>query len=229
MDHDPVVHIVYIISFTAVEYLDVVLRTRHLGLGGGLHGVGEGLGAAVVRDGDGPVAPGGCLLDGGSRIGQGVHVGHIGVQMQLHPLVFGGVQPLGSLVGQDGDGVQHHFVIEAVDDGLAQHLDPGANLGGLHNGLALLQIPLPEVAVDSDGAGVVGDVKVHHNGVVPGQLLVIRAEDPAHHAHRPHIQGHVLDGNGLIHKGLAEDGFPAGGCGGRLGLVLLGGGLGDSG
>ena len=58
---------------------------------------------------------------------------------------------------------------------------------------------------------------------------MIRAEDPAHHTHRPHIQGHVLDGNGLIHKGLAEDGFPAGGCGGRLGLVRFWGGLGGSG
>ena len=83
------------------------------------------------------VTPGGGLLHGGSGIRQGVHVGHVGVQMQLHPFFSGGIQPLGRFMGQDRDGVQDHFVVKPVYDRFGQYLHPIADGSSLHNCLGL--------------------------------------------------------------------------------------------
>ena len=73
------VQVVVEVSLESVENYNGFAGTGHLGLFGGVHGVGVRLEAAVVGDGNGPVAPAGGGLDGIARIGQGVHVGHAGV------------------------------------------------------------------------------------------------------------------------------------------------------
>ena len=76
MDHHPVVHVVDIIALDAVEDFNVLVGTGHLGFARRFHGFGEGLETAVVRNGDGLMAPFGRLFDGGGGGGQAVHGGH---------------------------------------------------------------------------------------------------------------------------------------------------------
>ena len=84
VDHHPVVHIIDVIGLHTVEDLDLF---------GGVRGVRERLGHAVIRDGNGPVPPGlrpfhhVFVRPGlGTDLGQGVHSGHGGMQVQFHPL-----------------------------------------------------------------------------------------------------------------------------------------------
>ena len=185
MDYNAVVYVVYIIPLTAVENLDILVGSGHLGLGGGLHGVGEGLGDTMVGDGDGLVTPGGRLLYGGGGVRQGVHVGHGGVQMQLHPLFSrGGVLPLGHGAGLHGVGLENHFVFKPIFDQLALHPQDGTNLNVFQNGLGLSGL---HKAADTDGVGVVRHVEFHHVGVALFQLLVVNGEDLALHDDGSHV------------------------------------------
>ena len=79
MDHDSVVQIVDEVALYAVKYFYFTL--------GGMPGIREGLAHAVVGDGDGGMAPGNGLLDDAGGVGEGVHIAHLGVKMQLHPLL----------------------------------------------------------------------------------------------------------------------------------------------
>ena len=214
VNHNAVVHVVYIISLTAVENLDILVGSGHLGLGGGLHGVGEGLGDAVVGDGDGLVTPCGRLLHGGGGVRQGVHVGHGGVQMQLHPLFpRGSVLPLGHGAGLHGVGLENHFALVSIFTQLALHPQDGTDLNVFQNGFGLSGL---HKAADTDGVGVVRHVEFHHVGVAFFQLLVVHSEDLALHDDGSHVQTQLLHGNGRALEGLAVEGFAGGG-----GLVLL--------
>ena len=204
MDHDAVIHIIYIISLTAVEDLDILLGARHLGLACRLHGVGEGLGDAVVRDGDGPMAPGGGLLHRGGGIRQGIHVAHGGMQVQLHPLFpLRQVLPLGHGAGHHGIGLEDHVVFEPVLDELALDPEHGADFHIFNNGRGFLCFQEP---ADPDGAGVVRHVEFHHKCVALGQLLVVNGEDLALHDDGAHIHGHFLHGNAAAPEGLPVEG-----------------------
>ena len=55
--------------------------------------LGEGLDVAVVRDGQGFVAPAGGGPEGFGQVRDAVHGGHAGVEVQLRPLLRGGVLP----------------------------------------------------------------------------------------------------------------------------------------
>ena len=70
------------------QQLDAVLFRR-------AEGFGEGLGHAVIRHRDGLMAPFGGPFDEGRGGGYGVHVAHLGVQMQFDPLFFGVIHALG--------------------------------------------------------------------------------------------------------------------------------------
>ena len=71
MDHHPVVNVVDEIALDAVQNFDLIPR--------GVPGVRKGLGHAVVRDGDGGMAPADGLLDHGLGVRQSVHVAHPGM------------------------------------------------------------------------------------------------------------------------------------------------------
>ena len=73
MDHHPVIHIVDVVALHAVEDFYIFVGTGHLGFTRRFHGLREGLETAVVRNGDGLMAPLGRLFHGGGGGGQSVH------------------------------------------------------------------------------------------------------------------------------------------------------------
>ena len=201
VNHNAVIHIVDIVAFAAIEDLDILVGACHLGLARRLHGIGEGLGHAVVGDGDGSVPPGRRLLDGCGGIGQGVHVAHGGMQMQLHPLFpGGGILPLGHGTGHDGVGLEHHIVFKPVLDELALHPQDGAHLHGIEDGLSLFGLQEPG---DPDGICVIRHIELDHEGIALGQLLVIHRKDLALDDDGAHIHGHLVHGNGLAPEGFS--------------------------
>ena len=146
------VHVVYKIALQAVDDLDPVLFPR-------LPHVREGLGHAVVRDGDGGHAPVGGPLDDGRRVRQRVQRRKAGMHVQLHPLFRGLVGPYVALALHDASGVQHHVVvILAVNDlALDHHMVALGNL--VDHRLVVLGA---EEAGDADGVGPVRHVEAEH-------------------------------------------------------------------
>lgn len=108
VDGDAVVDVVDVVALAAVEDFNVLVRPRDLGLGGSLHRVRERLRAAVIRNGDGAVAPAGCPLDGSAGIGQRVHGGHGRMQVQLDALFGIRIAALGRLDLFHGVRLKYH-------------------------------------------------------------------------------------------------------------------------
>ena len=203
VNHNAVVHVVDVVALAAVEDLDVLVRTRDLGLGGGLHCIGERLRAAVVGDGDGAVTPRRRLLDGGSRLGQRVHGGHGRMQMQLHALVLRGVLALGRLELLDGIRLHDHLVVIAVEGHLALNAHPHARLHVLfQNGLCLVRL---HELVDADGAGVVGHIEADHIRVALFELAVLDGKDLALDHDTEHVEIQIADGDFFPVEGLAVE------------------------
>ena len=193
MHHNPVVHIVDIIAFAAIENLNVLIRSCHLCLGGSLHGVREGLGNTVVGDGNGLMPPGGSLFHGSCRLRQGIHVTHGGMQVQFHPLFPGGeILPLGEAARHHGIGLEHHVVFKSVFNQLSLHPQDGANLHIFNNRLCLLGF---QESTDPDGIGIVRHIELHHISIALGQLLMVNGKDPALHDDGAHVHGHILHGH----------------------------------
>ena len=185
MDGNAVVDVVDVVALTAVEDLDVLIRPGDLGLARGLHRVGEGLGPAVVGDGDGAVAPAGRTLDGRAGIGQRVHGRHRGMQMQLHALFGVGIAALGRLDLLHGGRLQDHFVVVAVKAHLALHAQPHAGLHVVDDGLGLGGL---HKLIDADGAGVVRHVEADDPRTALLELPVLHGEDLALDDHAEHIE-----------------------------------------
>ena len=219
VDGDAVVHVVDIISFAAIEDLDVLVRPGDLGLGRGFHRIGEGLRAAVVGDGDGAVAPACRALDGLAGLGQGVHCGHGRVQMQLDALVRRGVNALRRGDLQDRVRLHDHLVVIAVERHLALDLHPHSGLYAVEDRLGL--VGLHEL-VDADGAGVVRDVERHDPCPALLQLAVVHGKDLTLHDDAEHVKVQVADFDHFSAKRTAEDqiGVAAGRIG-RAGRGLL--------
>ena len=205
MDHDAVIHIVDIVALHAVEDLDILLGAGHLGLARGLHGIGEGLGDTVIGDADGPVSPARSCLDRRAGWRQSIHVGHGGMQVQLHPLeALGGVLALGHGAWGYAVGPQDGLVVELVHVHLALDPEHGAHGNIVQDRLGL--VGLHELA-DTDGVGVVGHVEIDDPGVALFQLLVVHGEDPALHDDEAHVEAQVLHGHGIPLEGLAVEGI----------------------
>ena len=224
VDGHPVVHVVDVVGLHAEENLHLLGRVPR---------VGEGVGHAVVGDGDGGMAPFLQTLDGvfrHRRIGLGphrrqcVHGGHGGVEMELHPLLLRRVHPHRLFRLGHGHRLQHHVAVKAVQVQTALDLQVHSLLDAVHQGLALVA---GEELVDPDGAGIVGHVKGHHPGAPLFQLLVVHGEDVALHHHHAHVQLQLSHSHGRLGDGLAEDGlaprfFPVPLGGGGMGHVLHG-------
>ena len=202
---NPIVHVVDKVGFHAVEKFDLFGRVP---------GVWEGLSHPVVGDGDGRVAPGLRPLDHvpvraqlGPHAGKGIHGGHGGVEVELHPLLRGGVLLHLLLRRSDGHRLQHHVAVEAVHVETALDLDVHPLFDAVHQGLALVA---GEEFVYPDGAGVVGHVEGHYPGSPLFQLPIVNGEDVALHHHHAHVQLQLPDGGGGFCDGLAEDGLAFG-------------------
>ena len=116
------------IGLCAVNDLEVRVLLADVRLG--VHGLGEGLGHPVVRDGHGLLAPSVGLVDQVRGGGDAIQVGHAGVQVQLHPLFHGVVHHLHLVHSGNGPGPQHVFPVVPVIFQGAPH----------QNGLALFQL-----------------------------------------------------------------------------------------
>ena len=201
VDRHPVVQIVDEVALHAVEELDLVP--------GGVPGVREGLGHAVVRDGDGRVAPADGGLDRLGGVRQGVHVAHPRVEVELHALLRRGVLP--GLVLRQLDVVGVELDVLAVPGGLHLPLDPQPH-AGLHGALQGLCLLLRQIFLDGDGVGVVRHVKAQppHAGA-PG-LPALEGEHLPLHSGVAHLQvqrphGHRVRADGLSHQDLAGGGL----------------------
>ncbi len=176
VDGDAVVHVIDIIALAAIEDLDVLIRPRHLVLRG-IQGSRERRGNAVVRDGNGAVAPAGSRGDGLARLCQGVHHGHCRVKVQLHALLRRGIHTDGRLRGLHGQRLEHDVVFKPAEADEALHTQPLAGLlDGVDEWLGLIGL---HKAVHADGAGVVRHIEIHDPRIALLELLVVHGEHAA--------------------------------------------------
>ena len=186
------------VGLDAVEHLDVAPVLFQAGLG--LHGLRKGLHHAVIGDGQGPVPHGGRQLQRLARVTQAVHAGHIGVQVQLHPLVGGLVLAHLLFSFDDGGKIQRQLLIilgivrQALNDDVSALFDaalqPGCFLIGQHLG-------------GPDGACAVAELE-HDHGFVPAvELFELHQKDLTLHGDLAAVQIYVRQPDHFPGKGLA--------------------------
>ena len=201
MYDDAIIHIVDIVGLTTVNDFDIFLCAGNLRLGSSLHCIREGLNAAVIRNSNGPMSPGGSLLDGRTHIGQRIHGAHGGMQVQLYPLLTGGfILPLGHGARHNGKGFQHSFVIKLIHHQFALHSQNRANFYILQNSLGFA---IFHKAIDSDRTTMVRHVKINHPRISLLQFFMFYGENPTFHRHRTHIQRQFVHGCGSVLKRLS--------------------------
>ena len=184
VDGEKVVHIVDIVPLHAVNDLDAALGPR-------VPELRERLRDAVVRHGDGAVAPAGRRFHRGGRIGERVERGVARVEMELHALVpFGGVLPLrGGFLGDGGD-IDRHVVIVAVEDHVAAHREIVADADLIEDRLI---VALADVLGNVDAAGIVRHIEAQYRSVRFLYFPAVRGKDLARHAHRAGLQRKLGD------------------------------------
>ena len=147
------VHIVAEVGLNTVEDLDALL-------GGGVVSVWEGMGYAVIGDGNGSVTPGKSALDYGPGIGEGVHSGHTGVEVQLHTLFPLRHIPADRLLAVgNACGLEHHVVFKAVHSKTALDQQMLAQLQVFQDRLIFR---LSHKLGDPDRTDIVSEVEADH-------------------------------------------------------------------
>jgi len=165
---DAVVDIVEKIALAAVKDFYFTLT--------GVPGIREALRHAMVRDGDGGHPPlDGAIHDRG-RIGQSIHVGHTGMQMQLHSLLFRLVHAL--LVVDLHDILRVELHILAVEGKLHAAADTQPHTVG-DPAVQLDRFALGHTAADDERALVVRDLKQHRPDAGTPRLMAVELEDLA--------------------------------------------------
>ena len=170
----------------------------------------------MVGDGDGGVTPCDGLLDDAGSVGQGVHIGHTGVEMQLHPLFRAGVPA-------------------ALMDGLANVLRPQLDILAVPGQLHYSLYPQPHTGIDEtgqrlglifvhvfahgDAAGVVGHVEGQAPLSRPPCFAQFGGKDLTLHHDGAHLGIQIHHGNGFALDGLAHQHLAAGFFSGGLGRV----------
>ena len=175
---DAVVQIVDEIALHAVEDLDLSLLA-------GVPGLGKCLHCAMIRDGDGRVSPRCRLRHHLAHIGDGVHGAHLGMQVQLHPLLRRGILPALMLDAHDAHRLELYVLAVEAQRQLALHPQPHAvaDSAAQYPGLLLVHI-LPH----GDGTVLIGHVEVHAPLTWPPCLIALHAEHAALHHSGAHLQ-----------------------------------------
>ena len=197
MDGDAVIHVVDEVSLHAVEDLDLVP--------GGMPGVREGLGHAVIRDGNGGMAPADSLLDDLLRVRQGVHIAHFRVEMQLHPLHLGGVLPLLVLDNVDVVGIELNVLAVPGRLHLALNAQPHT---GIDLPIQALGFLFRQVFMDGHGAGVVRHLHMEPPHTGPPGLHTFHGKHLAAYRGIAHFQIQRLHFHGLDLDGVAHQDRP---------------------
>ena len=114
----------------------------------------------------------------GCHTGEGVHGGHGGVKVELHPLLRSGVLPGLALGNIDVVGVQ--LDVLTVPGGLHLPLDAQPH-AGLHGALQRLGLPSGEIFLHRHGTCVVRHVKAEAPHTGPAGLPALKRKDlPCH-------------------------------------------------
>ena len=209
MDHDAVVHIVDEVALHAVEDLNSLVVVPR---------IGEGLRHAVVGDGDGGVAPALGEIDDALGIGEGVHVGHAGVEMELHALAGCGV--LAALVTDLDNVLGIELDVLAVAGQLdeALHPQPHTRLDGIADLLRLLAL---QVLADGDRVFIVRHVEGQAPHAGAAGLVALGGKDLTLHHHAAHLGVEPLHADDFAFDLLAHEDVAAA-------LVVLAGGAADA-
>ena len=163
--------------------------------------VGKGLAAAVIGNGNCLMAPGSRLFDGSFGIGEGIHITHHGMQVQLHTLLpFSSILPLGHRAGHNGKRLQNRFVSISIYLQLTLYLKHRTNLYVLQDRFRILVF---QETADTDGGCIIGHIKIDDPGISLFQFPVLHTEHTALYNHTAHIQIQLLHGSGSALKGLA--------------------------
>ena len=202
------VHVVDVVGLHAVDDLDAVLLAR-------LPHVREGLGHAVVRDGDGGHAPVGCPLHDGGGVRQRVQGGEAGVHVQLHALFLRVIRAHIALALHDVPRVQDHVVVVLGVDDLALDDQVVAGTDLIDDGLVVLRA---QKARDAHGVGAVGDVKAEHGAAALGERPAGDGHHVALHGDLAGFQRQGVHGHRMLLDGPAHQHRARGLCAGaRLG------------
>ena len=205
VNRHPIVQIVDEIPFHTIENFYFSL--------GCVPGIGKGLHHAVVSDGDSRMAPGNGLLNHRRRVRQGVHVGHAGMQVQLHPLLLRRILPALMADLHDALGIELHVL--SVPGQLHKALDPQPHPRG-DGALQATQLLGLHIFADSDRVFVIRHVKGQHPYPGAPGLMAIGKKHLALHHNAAHFGVQPLHGDGLALDGLAKEHllgtlFPGGG------------------
>ena len=204
VDGDAVIHVVDVVALAAVEDFYGLVRPRHL-VFAGLEGIREGGRHAVIRNGDGLVAPAGRRRHSLAGLGQGVHEGHGGMQMQLHPLLLRRVLTQRRVHALDGSGPDHHLPVVLVVVHVTLHPQPHARLGdGFGDGFAGIAL---EIVADADGTAKVRHIEFYDGGRALVDLPVGHGDDLALNDDPLVlvVLGDLSHGHGIALEGSAQD------------------------
>ena len=168
MHGDAVVDVVEKIALAAVKEFYFTLA--------GMPGIREALRHTMVGDGDGGHPPFDRALDGGSRVGQRVHIGHARVQMQLHALFLRRVQALLVLDLHDVLRVELHIL--AVEGKLHAAADAQPHTVG-DFAVQLHRLALGKTPADDDRALIVRHFEQHRPYARTARLVAVELEDLA--------------------------------------------------
>ena len=162
--HRYIAGIVDIICLHAVQHLDVNFVAFN-----GMHGLRKRLRHAMVCDGNGLMSPVLCPLHQVLGGGHAVHGGHVGVQMQLHALLFRCIHAYFLLALHNTGGIHDGLFFKVIIADLALYRQVHAGLDEIHifPGLFLCQ----EFA-HTHGTMQVGDIKAHLNPFLAGILAL---------------------------------------------------------
>ena len=158
----------------------------------GVVGVREGLYTAVVRHRDGGHSPFLGPLDDILHLGNAVHVAHLGMAVQLHPLLQTSVHALACEIVALLDahnGAKGQLSVELVDGGHALDADEGAHVD---HALDLLEQLRPHKHFHADGVREVRDVE-GQDEFAAAQLPALAGEDLAPQGHLAHLPVDLLD------------------------------------
>ena len=149
----------------------------------------ERLRHAVVRDGDGLVAPAGRGLYGRRGVGQRVQRRIAGVQVELHALFARRV-----VLAQErrlesyGGGLDGDVAVVAVEGHIAPDRQPVPDPDFLQDRPVVVGT---EVFRDLYAPGIVGDREAEHSGVVLGDLAAVLLENDAGDEDRAAFRGQI--------------------------------------
>ena len=158
----------------------------------------------MVGDGNGRHPPLLCPLDNILYLRDAVHIAHLGVAVELHPLFQAGIHPLaGKILALF---YAHHrsqgqLMVKAVDGGNAADLDEAS----LHHRLVhILHHLLTGKQFYGNGIGKVRHIKDNNAPLAAPQFPLLHCQNLSAYGHLSHLSFNGIDGNEAVIEILSE-------------------------